>query len=112
MSQENTAPNASAVGPFVGVRAMIRCRDAGVHFGVVVAIADRTVSLKDARRIWSWSGAYTLSDLSRGGPALDASGTRIGPVLDSIALLEACEIIPLTEDGAKRLDAVPEWQIK
>lgn len=100
----------SAVAQFIGIRAIIRCRDAGIHYGTVEAIDGRMVVLRDSRRIWRWMGALTLSHLATEGAPLDAEWSRIAPSVDSIVLLDGAEVLPLTEQAAARLDAMPDWR--
>jgi len=50
---------------------LIRTYSAGVHFGEIISkeytLAGTVVKLKNARRIWSWSGAFTLSQIAMEG---------------------------------------------
>lgn len=41
---------------------LVRTYSAGVHFGVLVKREGQEVHLKNARRLWSWSGAFSLSE--------------------------------------------------
>ena len=84
------------IGKFV----IVRCRDAGVHCGILKSVHGRQVELTDARRIWRWSGANTLNEVSLRGSSGD---TRIAEPVDDICLLEACEVIPCTKEGEKNL---------
>jgi len=94
----------------IGKKAIIRARDAGVHYGTVEAVEGRAVVLTDSRRIWRWRGANTLSDLSITGPAKSGDDyTRIAPAVDRIVVLDACEIIPTTEAAATRFAEVSPW---
>jgi hypothetical protein len=95
---------------FIGRKAIIRARDAGVWFGVVDAIDGRTVVLSQARRIWRWRGALTLSHLATEGTPLDASWTRIAGLLsEPTAILDACEVLLCSPESIARLDAVAPW---
>ena len=94
---------------YIGIQAIIRCRDAGIHYGTVRDIDGRTVELANARRIWRWRGALTLTHLASETEALDSGWTRITPALPSYLLLDACEVLPLSAGAAARLDAVPPW---
>lgn len=78
---------------------IVRCRDAGVHFGTLVMYQNRMVQLKDARRIWRWEGANTLNEVSQNG----ITGGNISEPVPEIVLLDACEIIPVTEQAARVL---------
>ena len=97
--------------PAPGTYVIVRCRDAGVHAGEFVSHpAERTVVLKNSRRIWKWSGAASLSELAVYG-ANNITECRFG-VLDTQnhPLLDACEII-VCEDAAKGMIVkCPEWR--
>ena len=51
----------------IGKYAVIRTYSAGVHVGVLQSQSGKEVTLTDARRIWSWRGAFTLSEISQKG---------------------------------------------
>jgi hypothetical protein len=71
---------------------IVRSRDAGVHCGTLENIADGgMVTLSDARRIWRWRGANTLSELSQRGAA--EGWTRISEPVPDIIVIGACEVI-------------------
>ena len=97
--------------PALGTYVIVRCRDAGVHAGEFVSHpAERTVVLKNSRRLWYWKGAASLSELAVYG-AKNVSECRFG-VLDpeNHPLLDACEII-VCQDAAKGMIVkCPEWR--
>lgn len=82
----------AAPSPTIGKFCIVRCRDAGVHCGVVVAVDGSGVVLHNARRIWRWRGANTLSELSLRGASL-TEHTRIAEPVAVIHLLACCEVI-------------------
>lgn len=51
----------------IGKKVIIRGDRSGVEFGTLVAQNGREVTLKNARRIWYWSGAASLSQLAKDG---------------------------------------------
>lgn len=76
---------------------IVRCRDAGVHFGYLAApVVDgsRTVHLTRARRMWRWYSGATLSEAAVTG--IDPTKSRIAVEVPEITLLDACEVIPCT----------------
>ena len=97
--------------PKPGAYVIIRCRDAGVHAGEFVAHpADRTVVLKNSRRLWYWKGAASLSELAVYG-AKDASECRFGVLnVEPIQLLDACEIIACQPAAKGMIVQCPEWR--
>ena len=90
------------VGKFV----LVRTYSAGVHCGTLVSADGKTVELKDARRVWRWRGANTLSELSQQGAEHD--WTRISEVVPEILLTEAIEVIPCSEVAELNLK-VSRW---
>jgi len=76
---------------FVGNYVIVRCRDAGVHAGVLEHYDGRMCVLSEARRLWRWfplSGAFLSSVAEKG-----LSGeSQIGEPQSRIMLTENCEI--------------------
>ena len=72
---------------------IVRCRDAGVHSGILESADDRSCVLTESRRLWYWkpanSGAF-LSGVAIYGLGLDS---KVGEAVTRIALTENCEII-------------------
>ena len=85
---------------------VVRTYSAGVHVGYLVARDGKDVTLRDARRIWSWVGARTLSEVATAGIT---AGPRVSVAVPSITLTEATEIIETTEAGAESLRGAT-WQ--
>lgn len=94
-----------AANPFV----IVRCRDAGVHAGVLVSNKGRTVELCDSIRIWYWSGAASLSELAVYGPK-NKEACKFGVPVPKITLLEACEIIVCEPAGVVAIKGVKSWR--
>ncbi len=86
------------IGSFV----VIRTYSAGVHMGTLVSLENKTVVLKDARRLWRWKGANTLNEVSQKGVCLEYS--RISEPVPEIILTEAIEIISASEEAKKNLE--------
>ena len=76
-----------------GPEVIIRTYSAGVHVGQLTHREGREVTLTNARRIWSWSGAFTLNEISQSG--LDRKKSRISKPVPEILLLEAVEVLPV-----------------
>ena len=94
---------------------IIRCRNAGVHFGRVVSTDANFVRVEGSRRLWAWWSDATLSELSQSGPRKDKiSEQKYGCVLPELILVttDVCEIIPCSETATTLLLAVPAWAAK
>lgn len=86
---------ASAIPKPAGPEVIVRTYSAGVHIGTIKSREGREVVLKNARRLWNWSGAFTLNAVSQTG--IDRKNSRISIPVPSITLLEAIEILPVAE---------------
>lgn len=91
-----------------GDRVVVRSRDAGVFFGTLVSKDGDEVTLAAARRLWYWSGAASLSELSQSGVASPKQCKFPMPV-PVMAVMGVCEIIPVSDAAGASLDAVPVW---
>jgi len=88
---------------------VVRTYSAGVHAGELVSRKGKEVVLKNARRIWYWKGAASLSELAMYGVKCPDECKFSVPV-GEITLTEAIEIIATTKDGEKNIRAVPKWR--
>ena len=83
---------------------IVRTYSAGVHFGYLVSRNGQEVKLTRSRRIWSWSGALTLSELATAGLA----ATSKVAVAVEITLTQAIEIIECSDAAVASIEAV-KW---
>ena len=88
---------------------IVRTYSAGVHFGILEQRNGKEVQLKNARRIWYWDGAASLSQMAVDGVSKPAN-CKFSVTVPTILLLEAIEIIDCTEKAAKCILEVPEWK--
>lgn len=79
----------------INKKVLIRTYSAGVHFGILIGRKGKEVHLKNARRLWSWSGALSLSEIAEKG--INISASKISVPVEEIILTEAIEIIPISE---------------
>lgn len=92
---------------------IVRCNNAGVHAGVLVKQTKEHLVLKDARRIWYWNGAASLSEIAVYGlnPAKSAS-SKIAAKVPRIQLRQSdvCEVIACLPAGRESVDGADEWR--
>lgn len=81
------------IGDFV----LIRTQSAGVHFGTLLERQGQEVVLFNARRLWSWSGALSLSEIAMKG--ITISSSKISVPVDEIILTQAIEIISVNKQS-------------
>jgi hypothetical protein len=87
---------------------MVRTYNAGVFYGILKSRKGKEVVLADARRVYYWSGAATLSQLATDGTA-DPVNCKFPCAVAEIMLTEAIEIIPMTPKATASLDGVKIW---
>lgn len=102
---------ATAADPLIGSFVIVRCRDAGVHAGVLTSYHERTAQLAESRRLWRWrvkgNKGITLSDVATVG--LDTKDTKVGAPV-AILLTETCEIISCTTEAAENIAQFPTYE--
>lgn len=88
---------------------VVRTFSAGVFAGYVESRNGKEVVLRNARRIWKWAGAASLSQLAVDGTNAPEECKFPTPVY-KIVLTEAIEIIPATQKAKESIEAVPVWK--
>ena len=89
---------------------IVRTYSAGCFAGQMVKRAGKEVTLKNARRLWMWSGAASLSQLAQSGTS-NPGGCKFPEAVSEIVLTEAIEIIAMTPAAVKSIAAVPTWKL-
>lgn len=93
----------------IGRVCMVRTYSAGVFLGTLKSRDGKEVVLTDARRMWYWEGAASLSQLATTGTSKPQKCKFPAPV-GEVFLTEAIEIIPATEAAIASIAAVPVWE--
>lgn len=88
---------------------MVRTFSAGVFAGYIQRREHKEVVLRNARRMWVWYGAASLSQLATDGTSAPDKCKFPAPV-DTVLLTEVIEIIPITEKAKKSIEGVPVWK--
>ena len=87
---------------------IVRTYSAGVFEGKLVQRDGREVELADARRLWYWKGAASLSELSQKGVKLPDE-CKFPMRVPSVRLLEVIEILPVSAEAHASIEEVPVW---
>ena len=88
---------------------LVRTYSAGVFVGYLKSKKDAEVVLTDARRLWYWDGASSLSQLAMEGVTRPQNCKFPVPV-SSVTLLGVIEIIDVTAKAKKSIAEVPIWK--
>ena len=102
-----------AIEKLIGKRVVIRSYGAGVFYGTLAEAEPTddkyTVELTDARRLWYWDGAATLTQLAAEGVTAP-NNCKFTMRSESVVVTSVIEIHGATEKAIKSVEAVKEWK--
>lgn len=93
----------------IGKDVLVRTYSAGVHVGTLQSRDGKEVVLTNARRIWYWDGAASLSQLAIDGTSKPEK-CKFPEAVAEILLTEAIEIIPITDKARESIAGVKVWK--
>ena len=76
--------------------------------GEIIERNGREIRIKNARRIWYWKGAASLSQLSQEGVS-QPKECKFPREVPEEMVLDAIEIIPMSEVAISSIQGVPVW---
>jgi len=88
---------------------IVRTYSAGVFAGNIESRSGQEVVLKNARRLWKWAGAASLSQLAMEGVKLP-DDCMFPCAVDRVELLQAIEILDCTFEAEKSIKGVKIWK--
>jgi hypothetical protein len=99
----------ASIDPWIGKYVIVRCRDAGVHAGILKSRSERQCELTGSRRLWYWRAGNNSAFLS--GVATEGldSASKVGAPVD-ILLTENCEIIACTKKAQASISEMPNHE--
>lgn len=94
----------------IGKYVVVRGDRSGVFTGTLVSQDGQRVVLKDCRRLWYWDGAASISQIAKDG-VNRPDRCKFTVTVDTIAILDAIEIIPTTVTAEVSIKGVREWKM-
>jgi len=88
---------------------IVRTYSAGVFAGYIKSRKGQEVVMTDARRLWYWDGAASLSQLAVEGTK-KPQNCKFPVAVPSVTLLQVIEILPVSAAAEKSIRFVPEWK--
>jgi len=88
---------------------IVRTYSAGVFAGNLVKRDGKEGRIENARRIWQWSGAASLSQLSLDG-TITPESCKFPCEVPWIELTEIIEVLPCSEKAETSIKEVPVWK--
>ena len=91
----------------IGKKVIIRTYSAGVWYGTLSQKEGKEVVLTDARRLWRWWAAESISLSGVANFGIKQDKSQIAPKVEGV-WLEAIEIIPTTETAQKSIESAKD----
>lgn len=88
---------------------IVRTYSAGVFAGELESRNGQEVVLLNARRLWYWKGAASLSQMATTGTSCPAD-CKFPPEVPRVELLQAIEILDVTDEARASIKGVKEWR--
>lgn len=86
-----------------------RTYSAGVFAGFLESREGKEAVLTNARRLWYWDGAASLSQLAMEGTKKPKT-CKFPIAVDRVELTEVIEILDVRPEAQKSIEAVPVWE--
>lgn len=90
---------------------IVRTYSAGVFFGEIESRNGQEIVMKNARRLWYWDGAASLSQLAMEG-VKRPENCKFPCVVNRVELLQVIEILDCTDEAEKSIKGVHVWEEK
>jgi hypothetical protein len=87
---------------------IVRTQSAGVFAGYLESRVGQEVVLTDARRLWYWAGAASLSQIAVFGTS-KPNKCKFPVAVPRVELMEAIEILDVSAKAQKSIQDVPVW---
>lgn len=88
---------------------IVRTYSAGVFAGYLESRTGQEVVLNNARRLWQWDGASSLSQLAMEGVS-KPENCKFPCEVERVELLQAIEILNVTDKAKKSIAEVEIWK--
>ncbi len=89
---------------------IVRTYSAGVFAGYLESRNGQEVVMRNARRIWYWAGAASLSQLAMEGSS-KPDGCKFPAPVDKVELLQAIEILDCSKKAQDNIESVSIWKV-
>ena len=92
---------------------IIRTHSAGVWFGNIKSLNGSIAIITNARRLWYWSGAASLSQLAVEGTK-DKNNCKFTMTItdkDGVYLPQVVEVLPCTNEAVENINSIKEWKM-
>ncbi len=90
---------------------IVRTYSAGVFAGYLKKKTGQNAVVLNARRLWQWGGAASLSQLAMEGTK-KPENCKFPTEVDEVELDQVIEVLAVTKKAQDSIKSVPVWEIK
>lgn len=91
---------------------IVRCRNAGVHAGILQSRSEGVLKLVESRRLWRWWSKFTLSELAMtgvlNGKESECQFSCVVPAID-LTCSDIAEVLYCTTDARESIEGIAEY---
>ena len=87
----------------------VRTLSAGVFAGYMFSRNGQEINLRNARRLWYWEGAASLSQMATSGSSKPGA-CKFPAEVPNVLLTQAIEVLEVTAEAKSQIAQVPVWR--
>jgi hypothetical protein len=91
-------------------KVIVRCDKAGVFYGELIKKTNNEVILKNVRKLYHWSGAAAVEQLSVDG-VRNPNNCKFTITVNEMIVSNWIQILPCTEKSIKSIEGVEAWRV-
>lgn len=95
--------SSDGLSTMIGQKCIVRTQSAGVWFGTIIEKSGAEVIIKDARRMWRWHAAESISLSAVANHGIKHGQSKIAEAVPAV-WLEAIELIPCSAKSIKSIE--------
>ena len=101
----------TGLNSMLGKKCVVRTYSAGVWFGEIVEKSGNEVILKNARRMWYWHAAESISLSAVALHGINQNRSKIVAAVPTV-WLEAIELIPASDKAVASIEGAPNVEVE
>ena len=95
----------------IGKYVIVRSNEAGVFFGILSAKEGTELTLTNARKVYYWSGAACVEEMSQHG-IQNLKDSKLTIFVDTIIISNYVQILFCSEEAIENIKNAKSWTIK
>lgn len=101
----------NCLNAMIGKKCIVRTCSAGVWYGEIEQKSGNEVIIKNARRLWQWKAAKSISLSAVAVHGVDPDGCKFAPATNSV-WLEAIELIPASSAAINSIEGAADAEAR